>query len=73
MNNEINIFEVYEFLPGLNCKSCGENTCMAFAEKLIKGQKTIAACAPLRDNIYKERKEELLELLRSANEAKLNC
>lgn len=62
--SELSVFDVFEYLPGINCKNCGENNCMAFAEKLLKGQKTLAACAPLREDIYKKRKEQLMAMLK---------
>lgn len=63
--SELSVFDVFEYLPGINCKNCGENNCMAFAEKLLKGQKTLDGCAPLREDIYKERKAQLMAMLKA--------
>lgn len=62
---KINVFEIYEYLPQSNCKNCGENNCMAFAQKLIEGKKTIAGCAPLREPIYEKNRQEIDKMLNS--------
>ncbi|ARE88197.1 aminotransferase class V-fold PLP-dependent enzyme [Clostridium formicaceticum] len=38
MREQPKIIDVYKNLPKLNCKKCGEGTCMAFASKLLQGQ-----------------------------------
>lgn len=57
--------EIYKNLPKLNCKTCGEMTCMAFASKLLSGEKSIKACRPLYQdsNIDKLEKLEVSVLL----------
>jgi ArsR family metal-binding transcriptional regulator len=50
----INIFEINDYLPGKNCKNCGENNCMAFAEKIAQGKKKMGGCAPLREEAYEK-------------------
>jgi len=40
---------IYKFLPGRNCEACGEESCMAFALKLIQREKTSELCANLTD------------------------
>lgn len=57
--------EIYKNLPKLNCKACGEMTCMAFASKLLSGEKSIKACRPLHQdsNIDKLEKLEVSILL----------
>ncbi|HEY5556773.1 (Fe-S)-binding protein [Acetobacterium sp.] len=59
VNHKINVFEIYELLPQINCKNCGENNCMAFAQKLIDGGKTVGGCSPLRESIYEKKRLEL--------------
>lgn len=72
--NEIDAYEmkklpspiqIYKNLPKLNCKACGEMTCMAFASKLLSGEKSIKACRPLYQdsNIDKLEKLEVSILL----------
>ncbi|HEY5537873.1 MAG TPA: (Fe-S)-binding protein [Acetobacterium sp.] len=65
VNHKINVFEIYELLPQINCKNCGENNCMAFAQKLIDGGKTIGGCSPLRESIYGKKRLELEKIFRS--------
>lgn len=36
--------EVFKFLPGKNCKECGEMTCMAFALKAVNDELTLQKC-----------------------------
>lgn len=62
-DQEISVFDIYEYLPHSNCKNCGENNCMAFAQKLLDGSKTIGGCAPLREPILAEKRQKILELI----------
>ncbi|MDK2930912.1 MAG: hypothetical protein PWR07_1043 [Bacillota bacterium] len=39
--------QIYEWLPRTNCKACGEPTCLAFAVKLLLGERTPQECEPL--------------------------
>ncbi|BDC35858.1 MAG: acetyl-CoA decarbonylase/synthase complex subunit gamma [Candidatus Methanoliparum thermophilum] len=55
--------EVYNYLPGTNCKECGEETCMAFASKLIDRSKTLDMCKEILDEAYKEEYEKLEDML----------
>ena len=55
--------EIYRKLPGINCKECGADTCMAFASKLIERSATIADCPPLKEEKYHEKYKELLKML----------
>jgi len=55
--------EVYNYLPGTNCKECGEDTCMAFASRLIDRSKSLDLCKELLDESYEEEYEKLKELL----------
>src|SRR3972149_10519785 len=55
--------DVYKRLPGINCKKCGVDTCMAFASKLIERSSVPADCPPLEEEKYRSKKEALLKLL----------
>jgi len=55
--------EVYKYLPQTNCKECGEETCMAFAAKLIDRDITLDECTPLLEEGYAEKYEELKGLM----------
>jgi acetyl-CoA decarbonylase/synthase complex subunit gamma len=55
--------DVYKALPGINCKKCGVETCMAFASKLIERAATPFDCPPLDEEKYNAKKEALIKLL----------
>jgi acetyl-CoA decarbonylase/synthase complex subunit gamma len=55
--------DVYKRLPGINCKKCGVDTCMAFASKLIERAATPDECPPLEEDKYREKREALIALL----------
>ncbi|MDI9620244.1 MAG: (Fe-S)-binding protein [Candidatus Bathyarchaeia archaeon] len=44
---ELTPIKIYELLPKTNCKMCGEQSCFAFAAKLLNGEKTLQDCPPL--------------------------
>jgi ArsR family metal-binding transcriptional regulator len=44
---------VFKHLPGINCRACGEKTCMAFAVGLWKGEVSPARCEPVFSGEYK--------------------
>ena len=46
-----NAMEIYQFLDKSNCRECGEKTCLAFAGAVFLGQKKIAACPKLPQDI----------------------
>ncbi|MEF9918315.1 MAG: (Fe-S)-binding protein [Eubacterium sp.] len=51
--------DIYEYLPHSNCKRCGEDGCMAFADKLAKMEAHLSSCAPLRLDEQKQNKEAI--------------
>jgi acetyl-CoA decarbonylase/synthase complex subunit gamma len=55
--------DIYKVLPGINCKKCGVDTCMAFASKLIEREMTPTDCPPLDEEKYHAKKEALIKLL----------
>ncbi len=60
----ITAMDVYNNLPKMNCKECGEQTCMAFAVKLLNGEIDVKACKPLfREKKYMGIRETLVSLL----------
>jgi ArsR family metal-binding transcriptional regulator len=44
---QISPLELYQRLPGTNCRVCGEATCLAFAAKVLSGDRRLEACAPV--------------------------
>ena len=61
--HEPKLLEVYRLLPGGNCRQCGEPTCLAFAAKLLRGESTAEACAPLLTEEHAGRRDALAALL----------
>jgi len=55
--------EVWKYLPGTNCKACGEKTCLAFASLLLERKKKLEECPPLFEPEYAEKGKKLAELL----------
>ena len=48
------MIEVYKRLPKMNCRKCGEATCMAFAASLWRGETEPRRCHPM---FYGERSD----------------
>lgn len=56
--------EAYKYLPGTNCGECGEQTCMAFASRLIDRSKKLTECTPMiNEDKYSKKFAELEKLL----------
>jgi len=60
--------EIYTYLPKLNCKKCGYETCLAFATKFVKGETSINKCIHLKE----EGNERNLEKLKTYEELGIN-
>lgn len=60
--------EIYKYLPKLNCKKCGYETCLAFATKFVKGEASINRCIQLKE----EKNIKNLEKLKSYEELEIN-
>jgi len=56
------VLEVYKRLPGINCKDCGEQSCLAFAQQLWQGETDAAECTPVFEGEYMHLKDALLEI-----------
>jgi ArsR family metal-binding transcriptional regulator len=39
--------EIYKYLPKTDCKICGEQSCYAFAIRLVGGETNLEKCTPL--------------------------
>jgi len=59
----LGFLDIYKLLPQLNCKECGERTCIAFAVSLLLGQRTLDQCPRCREPRYQEGASRLRELL----------
>ena len=64
--DKIKVLDIYKLLPGSNCKECGEPTCFAFANKLVKQDADVYRCAPIFTKTHKANREKLLEILDAA-------
>jgi len=60
----LKVRDIYNLLPGTNCKQCSLPTCFAFAAKLVKKQIDIKKCPTIYADRYAVKRERLLELLR---------
>lgn len=56
-------FDAYWLLPRLNCKACGEATCMAFGVGLLLDSRQVAECPHLQEESFVEGGRRLAELL----------
>ena len=63
--DELKPLDVYRLLPGTNCRKCGESTCFAFANRLIKQDIAVDRCVPLYLEEHTAKRERLLNLLRA--------
>ncbi|WP_083476829.1 aminotransferase class V-fold PLP-dependent enzyme [Moorella stamsii] len=55
--------QIYKWLPGTNCRRCGQLTCLAFATRLLSGENALADCPPLAEEENSERFNALQGLL----------
>jgi acetyl-CoA decarbonylase/synthase complex subunit gamma len=60
---EISPIDVYKHLPKTNCGECHESNCMAFATRIVNGERILADCPPLSKGQYQEALIRLTELL----------
>jgi len=54
--------EVYKYLPKTDCKICGEQSCYAFAIRLVGGETTLEKCTPLLETKFTTSLETLRAL-----------
>lgn len=59
MREKPTAIEIYQYLPKINCKKCGEVTCLAFASKFLMGGQSIKHCRPLYEDVNKEKLEKI--------------
>lgn len=51
MNEYANAMSVFKLLEKSNCRKCNEKTCLAFAAKVYKGERTLGECPKLPDGV----------------------
>ena len=44
------VLEIYNRLPGTNCKNCGYESCMAFSNAVSSGETNFVNCSELKNN-----------------------
>ena len=54
--------EIYKRLPGINCKECGQKTCMAFALLIWQGMLKPTLCKPIFTGDYSNLKDAFLSI-----------
>ena len=64
--DELKVMDIYKLLPGTNCKECGEATCFAFANKLVREEFDVTRCTPLYSEEHSAKRQKLLDLLKAA-------
>ncbi len=55
--------QLFTWLPRINCKQCGEKSCLAFAALLSIGQQSLDHCSPLFTEDYAEQLEVMIDLV----------
>jgi len=55
--------EVFKLLPRKNCKECGEQTCMAFALRLINNELELEKCPLLLTEEFESNHQRLMEIV----------
>jgi len=60
---ELTPVKIYELLPKTNCKMCGEQSCFAFAAKLLNGEKTLQDCPPLDSSEHSMNKLQIEKMM----------
>jgi len=63
--DQLRVIDVVKLLPGTNCRACGLTTCLAFAAQIASEKASIMACSELFLAEYRDKREELLNLLRA--------
>lgn len=66
VRKELSPIDVYRLLPKTNCGQCGEQTCLAFATKVVSREARLEKCAPLLMREYDRARKQLEKMLRPA-------
>jgi len=59
----VTALDFFEWLPRLNCGKCGEPTCLAFAVRLLLGERGIEECEPLLTTEYNKLRKVAFDLV----------
>lgn len=60
---KVDHMEIHKYLPKIDCRECGEQSCYTFAIKLVAGETALDKCPPLKDPNYATNLEHLRALL----------
>ncbi|MGB9854886.1 MAG: (Fe-S)-binding protein [Candidatus Bathyarchaeales archaeon] len=60
---ELTPVKIYGLLPKTNCKMCEEQSCFAFAAKLLSGEKTLQDCPPLDSREHAAKKAQIEKMM----------
>ena len=63
---ELKYLDVFKLLPGTNCGECGQQTCLAFAARLVQQEANISQCSPIFGERFEEKRRKLFEMLQGA-------
>ena len=58
MPQQMNAVEVLKVLDRSNCKKCNEATCLAFAAKVARGQKSLSECPNIAEDVIAQFENE---------------
>jgi len=65
--SELKVMDIFKLLPRINCRECGEMTCLAFATKLLREEIEVQRCKPLfSDERYANNRDKLLKMMEEA-------
>ena len=62
---ELKYLDVFKLLPGTNCGKCGQQTCLAFAARLVQQEANISQCSPIFGDRFEEKRGKLLNMLQA--------
>jgi len=62
---ELKYLDVFKLLPGTNCGKCGQQTCLAFAARLVQQEANISQCSPIFGDRFEEKRRKLLGMLQA--------
>jgi len=64
-----NVYEIHKLLPQTDCKKCGLESCMKFAQELMRDKIKLEKCTPLKEKKYAQNKVKLEDIQRVIKEA----
>jgi len=65
-HQRLGVLEIYKLLPGINCRECGQASCLSFAVKLCQEEVEITKCKRILLADYTEKRKMLFTLLKDS-------